>query len=45
MGKLVIIKKGDKTNRKLENHLTSCAVLFLLKLTSGKNVLRTDELG
>jgi len=29
----------------LENHLTSWAVLFLLNLISGKNVLRTDDDG
>jgi len=34
-----------KTYRKFENHLTSCAVLFLLNLMSGKYIFRTDELG
>lgn len=33
------------THRKLENHLTSCAVLFLLNLMSGKYILRTAEDG
>ena len=33
------------TYRKLENHLTSCAVLFLLNFMSGKYILRTDEDG
>lgn len=33
------------THRKLENHLTSCAVLFLLNLMSGKYILRMDEDG
>lgn len=33
------------THRKLENHLTSCAVLFLLNLMSGKYILRTAEEG
>jgi len=30
---------------KFENHLTSCAVLFLLNLMSGKYILRMAELG
>lgn len=29
----------------MENHLTSCAVLFLLNLMSGKYILRTAEDG
>lgn len=34
-----------RTYLKLENHLTSWAVLFLLNLMSGKNILRMAELG
>lgn len=34
-----------ETYLKLENHLTSCAVLFLLNLISGKYILRTAEDG
>ena len=33
------------THRKLENHLTSWAVLFLLNLTSGKKSLMMELLG
>lgn len=33
------------THLKLENHLTSWAVLFLLKRMSGKYIFRTAELG
>lgn len=33
------------THLKLENHLTSWAVLFLLNLMSGKYIFRTAELG
>lgn len=33
------------TYLKLENHLTSWAVLFLLNLMSGKYILSTAELG
>ena len=39
------MKNGSCTHRKLENHLTSCAVLFLLNLISGKKVLSTDDEG
>ena len=39
-------KKNEiPTYRKLENHLTNCAVLFLLNLMSGKNIFSIDELG
>ena len=34
-----------KTNLKLLNHLTSCAVFALLNLTSGKKFLKIVELG
>ena len=34
-----------RTHLKLENHLTSCAVLFLLNLMSGKYILRMAEDG
>ena len=33
------------THRKFENHLTTCAVMSLLKRTSGKKTLSADELG
>lgn len=33
------------TYRKLLNHFTSCAVLFLLNLTSGKYTFKMAELG
>lgn len=33
------------TYLKLENHLTSCAVLFLLNLMSGKYIFSTDDDG
>lgn len=35
----------DCTHRKFENHLTNCAVLFLLNLMSGKYIFRTLEDG
>lgn len=38
-------KNKIPTYRKLENHLTNCAVLFLLNLMSGKNIFSIDELG
>jgi hypothetical protein len=31
--------------RKFENHLTNCAVINLLKRTSGKKSFNTDEFG
>ena len=33
------------THLKFENHLTSCAVLFLLNLMSGKYILRMADEG
>ena len=38
-------KRYSETYRKLENHLTSCAVLFLLKRMSGKYALSTLDEG
>lgn len=37
--------KISSTHLKLENHLTSCAVLFLLNLMSGKYILRMADDG
>ncbi|KAI4493794.1 hypothetical protein M0804_001970 [Polistes exclamans] len=42
---VINLHKLEFTYRKLENHLTSCAVLFLLNLISGKYILRTAEDG
>ena len=39
------IRQKGSTYLKLENHLTSCAVLFLLNLMSGKYILRMAEEG
>jgi len=36
---------GGRTYRKLLNHLTNCAVLFLLNLISGKYIFKTLEEG
>lgn len=38
-------KYYKETHLKLENHLTNCAVLFLLNLMSGKYIFNTAELG
>lgn len=38
-------KPKTNTYLKFENHLTNCAVLFLLKRTSRKHSLSVDELG
>lgn len=37
--------KYFKTYLKLENHLTNCAVLFLLNLMSGKYIFKMAEDG
>lgn len=37
--------KTKATHLKFENHLTSCAVLFLLNLMSGKYILSTEDEG
>ena len=34
-----------ETHRKLENHLTNCAVVNLLNRTSGKKIFKTAEFG
>ena len=39
------IRQKGSTYLKLENHLTSCAVLFLLNLMSGKYIFKIAEEG
>ena len=41
----VCFRSQRTTHRKFENHLTTCAVMSLLKRTSGKKTLSADELG